>query len=336
MNVRCMLIDLSAFYVEYRTLSGIGWEIHLETLKDAWDHNPDMVSLSTGALTGTGAPGSGGFNWCCWKNNKFQVIPAEGRLGAACRYERIDHLLIKGVAECPLDIVLRDGGFTFLPTTDKHPGAAKLYRNIRRQLDGDFVIMTVGAKEALEDGTFRIGDESLARKLRHKNLRSIAVMATGSIPINSPESFLAVCQEIYQARREKRDNPEQKARHGEQNELASSSLRGASFCDAAIQKSLPLFRNNPAQKAIARYLSLSGAADDGRTFPSLAMDSDEVQPAVESLLGLYWGNDFPLDNPLLYASRLMSAYAGKPLTTSSIEKIALESINIARTIRCGK
>ena len=336
MNVRCMLIDLSALYVEYRTLSGIGWEIHLETLKDAWENSPDMVSLSTGALTGTGAPGSGGFSWCCWKQNKFHVIPAEGRIGAACRYERIDHLLIKGVAECPLDIILRDGGFTFQHTTEKHPGAAKLYQNIRRQLDGDFVIMTVGAKEVLEDGTFRIGGESLARKLQSKNLRSIAVMATGGIPIHSPESFLVVCQEIYRARREKRGNPAQKTRHGEQNELASSSLRGASFCDAAIQKYLPLFRNNPAQKAIARYLSLNGAVDDGRAFPSLAMDSNDVQPAVESMLGLYWGNGFPLDNPLLYASRLMNAYSDKSFTINSLEKIALESINTARTIRCGK
>ena len=298
MNARCALIDLSALSVEIRTLIGIGWDIHLKMLKDTWNQNPDMISLSTGALTGTGAPGSGGFNWCCWKRNMFQVVPVEGRFGAACRYGRIDHLLIKGVADHPLDIIMRDGEFTFLPAMARQSGAVKLYRHIRRQLDGDAAVMTVGMKEILEDGAFRIGDSSLARKLLSKNLRSIAVMATGGIPIHDPESFLAVCQEIYQARKEK--------------------------------------RINPAQKTIARYLSLKDAADDGRAFPPLAMDSDKVQSAVESMLGLYWGSDFPLDNPLLYAARLMNAYADKSFTIRSIEKSALESINTARTIRCGK
>ena len=298
MNMRCALIDLSALSVEILTLSAIGWDIHLKMLKDEWNQNPDMISLSTGALTGTGAPGGGAFCWCCWKRNMFQVIPTEGRFGAVCRYGRIDHLLIKGMAERPLDIIVRDGEFTFLPATASQSGAVELYRHIRRQLDGDAVVMTVGAKEILEDGTFRIGDSSLARKLRSKNLRSIAAIASGGIPIHDPETFLAVCQEIYQARREK--------------------------------------RSNPAQKAIARYLSLSDAADDGRAFSSLAMNNGEVQPAIESMLGLRWGNAFPLDNPLLYATRLMNAYTDEPFTTRSIKKSALESINTARIIRCGK
>ena len=298
MNARCALVDLSALSVEIFTLSGIGWEIHPKNLKDKWNQDPGMISLSTGALSGTGAPGSGAFCWCFCLRNKFQIIPVEGRFGAVCRYGGIDNMLIKGEAKQPISMIVRDGEFAFLPIESRQPGASRLYRNIRRQFDGNVAIMTVGAREILEDGTFRIGDSLLARKLRRKNLLSIAVMATGSIPIHSPESFLAVCQEIYQARRGK--------------------------------------RRDEAQISLSRYLSIKDATDDGRAFPPLAMESDGVQSTVESMLGLYWGNGFPLDNPLLHASRLLNAYSDKPMTISSLEKCALESIIAAQTMRCGK
>ena len=298
MNARCAIVDLSALSVEIRILSGIGWEIHLKNLKDEWRQNPDMVALSTGALSGTGAPGSGGFCWCCCFRNKFHVVPAEGRFGAACRYGGVDHLIFKGAAEHPCDLNIRNGEFTFSTIAAKQSGAVQLCRYIRRRLDGDACIMTAGAREILEDGIFRIGDSSIARKLRNRNLRSIAVTATGSIPINSPESFLAVCHEIYRAQREK--------------------------------------RSNGTQKAFSRYLSISGAADYGRAFPSLVMEGGGVRPAVESMLGLYWGNDFPLDNPLQYAARLFDAYTGKPFSARSLEKAALEAIDAVRTTSCGK
>ncbi|MCL1876127.1 MAG: hypothetical protein FWF87_07735 [Synergistaceae bacterium] len=298
MNARCAIIDLSALSVEMRTLSGIGWEIHLKWLKDLWRQNHGMVALSTGALSGTGAPGSGGFCWCCWSRNRFHVVPAEGRFGAACRYGGIDHLLLKGAAEHPSELIIRNGEFTFSAASAKQYGAAQQYRGIWRRIDGDACVMTVGAREILEDGVFRVGDSSLARKLKKVNLRSISVMAAGGIPIHSPELFLAVCQEIYRARRG--------------------------------------MRRDGAQNTFSRYLSLRNATDDGRAFPPLAMDGAGVRPALESMLGLCWGNDFPLDNPLSYAARLMNAYTGKPFSARSLEKSAIEAVDAARSARCGK
>jgi len=194
--VRYAAVDLTnrtADIKEIQAESFGTWSMHLEEMGFWWEADASTMALTTGVLTGTGAPGTGAFVWSYLKNGKLQNVAAEGRLGAAMRYAGVDVLVLYGKSETPLCLTIDDGE---LALTEQAADYASLLANRKNE---DAVIATVSRKAVTEDKYFAISDGAVAKRLLDKGVAAIVAEATGALQVADAGRLAALCTELYQA-----------------------------------------------------------------------------------------------------------------------------------------
>ena len=304
-NMRCAIIDLTsgqsciAELGEWELASGnFGWGVHAYNEK-CRQRDISFVALSTGILTGTGVPGSGGVAWCNYQSNAKMFYPAESRLGAALRYAGIDHLALTGKAPIgqKADITIRDGKISIsYVRASRTESAAKAYSYVwKRRPTEDSVIAIPAPSGVLEDNWFFVSDKMTSSLLRNMGLRSLTVSNSGGLRIANPEAFCALTAQLWQTRRE-----------------------------------LPVVSD--AEHPV-RYLSVMPgcAAADTSAWPARArLKSGVLEKQMLTALGLYWGQYAETLGGLDMAAKLVSACSGDTVTVDDLRKSAL-ALNRALT-----
>lgn len=178
-----------------------GW-FGFGALRDLGSGGEDFLALSTGLLTGTGAPGSGGMTWCLRRGGVFQCVPAEGRLGAALRYGGIDHLVFQGASGGPymLNITVCNGEITLRRTSNRPFMAFK--DAWRARPEEDSVIAVVGRNCVAEDNFFAVGSQTVAAALRERGVGSLTVSSSGGLSMADDREFLRKSVELWARRRD--------------------------------------------------------------------------------------------------------------------------------------
>jgi hypothetical protein len=297
-HMHCAIIDLAngqssiVDLGEWELSSGnFGWGVHSFNRANR-QRDISFVALSTGILTGTGVPGSGGIAWCNYQNNSSMFYPTEGRLGAALRYAGIDHLAVTG--KCPVgqkaDITIRDGkiSVTYVRAS-RTESAAKAYAQVwKRRPTEDSVIAIPAPSGILEDNWFFISDKMTSSLLRNMGLRSLTVSYTGGLKMADPEKFCALTAQLWQIRRE-----------------------------------LPVVSD--AEHPV-RYLSVMpgcGAADTSAWPARARLKSGVLEKQMLTALGLYWGQYAETLGGLDMAAKLLSACSGDTVTVDDLRQSAL-------------
>ena len=304
-HMHCAIIDLAngqssiVDLGEWDLSSGnFGWGVHSFNRANR-QRDISFVALSTGILTGTGVPGSGGIAWCNYQNNSSMFYPAEGRLGAALRYAGIDHLAITG--KCPAgqkaDITIRDGkiSITYVRAS-RTESAAKAYTQVwKRRPTEDSVIAIPAPSGILEDNWFFISDKMTSSLLRNMGLRSLTVSYSGGLKMAAPEAFCALTAQLWQ-----------------------------------IRRALPIASD--AEHPV-RYLSVMpgcGAADTSAWPARARLKSGVLEKQMLTALGLYWGQHAETLGGLDMAAKLLSACSGDTVTVDDLRQSAL-ALNRALT-----
>lgn len=304
-HMHCAIIDLAngqssiVDLGEWELSSGnFGWGVHSFNRANR-QRDISFVALSTGILTGTGVPGSGGIAWCNYQNNASMFYPAEGRLGAALRYAGIDHVAITG--KCPsgqkADITIRDGKISVsYVRANRTESAAKAYAQVwKRRPTEDSVIAIPAPSGILEDNWFFISDKMTSSLLRNMGLRSLTVSYSGGLKMADPEKFCALAAHLWQIRRE-----------------------------------LPIVSD--AEHPV-RYLSVMpgyGAADSSAWSARARLKSGVLEKQTLTALGLYWGQYAETLGGLDMAAQLLSACSGDTVTVDDLRQSAL-ALNRALT-----
>ena len=171
------------------------WGTYLQELEFWWALDPTLVTLTTGILTGTGAPGTGAMTWNYRKGGKVCSVTAEGRLGAYLRCAGVDSLVFLGKSEEPCCVTV-DGGELKLT----HPKTAypALLANRKEE---DAVLVTVSQSAVVEDKYFTLAGRDVAKQLWSKGVAALSVETTGILPVADPKALIAICTELYQAAR---------------------------------------------------------------------------------------------------------------------------------------
>lgn len=170
------------------------WGLFLQELRFWWQIDPTMVVLTTGILTGTGAPGTGAMTWCyLGSDGTVCTAAAEGRLGAYLRYAGVDAIVFLNKSEHPCSVTVDNGTLELKdPQTDK----LSLLANRKNE---DAVIVTVSPKVVAEDKYFAIAGKDLAICLLDKGVSEILVETTGTLPTADPAAMISTCTELWQA-----------------------------------------------------------------------------------------------------------------------------------------
>lgn len=297
-HMRCAIIDLAngqsciADLGEWELSSGnFGWGVHAYNRANR-QRDISFVALSTGILTGTGIPGSGGITWCNYQNNSSMFYPAEGRLGAALRYAGIDHLAITGV--CPAgqkaDITILDGKISVsYARASRTESAAKAYSTVwKKRPTEDSVIAIPAPNGILEDNWFFISDKMTSSLLRNMGLHSLTVSYSGGLPVADPEKFCALAAQLWQVRRD-----------------------------------LPVMSD--AEHPV-RYLSVmpGHTAADTSAWPARArLKTGVLEKQMLTALGLCWGQHAEAMGGLDMAAKLLSACSGDPVTVDDLRQSAM-------------
>lgn len=170
------------------------WGTYLHELRFWWEIDPTLVVLTTGVLTGTGAPGTGAMTWCyLGKNGTVYTAAAEGRLGAYLRYAGVDAIVFLNRSEQPCCVTVDNGAVELTcPQMDE----LSLLANRKNE---DAVIATVAQNVVLEDKYFAIAGKDVASRLRSKGVEGLLVENTGNLSAADPETVVSLCTELWQA-----------------------------------------------------------------------------------------------------------------------------------------
>ena len=293
MNVmHCAVIDLesgSASVLEAGkwalSVGNLGWNVHPLNRIHPLDDTA-FTAISTGPLTGTGAPGSGGFTWCNFQSSGKMFYPAEGRLGPALRFAGLDHLIFTG--KCPdgvkADVVIHDSRITVTYVRiNRTESAAKAYeRAQKRRPSEDSVIVIPSPSGVLEDDHFFISDKITSSLLRAMGVHSLTVASSGAIPIAEPGEFCALVSRLWSAR------------------------RGLSAADA----------EHPARCLSVHPGIAAGAAP---VWPAAArLKAGDPERQLLAALGLYWEGYAAELGGLETAAQLLSLGCGKDISAAQL------------------
>jgi aldehyde:ferredoxin oxidoreductase len=168
----------------------------------------NVLVFSTSPLTGTLAPSSGRFNISC-KNVATRGMcfaNAGGHFAPEMRYAGIDHVIVSGKSSFPVYLFLHDGvveikpadGIWGLDTWDTEDA-------IRSELgDGAVRVASIGqAGENLVTMACIMVDRARAAGwggcgavMGSKNLKALAARGKGSLEVDRPDDFVALCRKI--------------------------------------------------------------------------------------------------------------------------------------------
>lgn len=167
------------------------WGLLLEELGFWWRLDPSAVALTTGPLTGCGAPGTGAMTWSYLKNGRVQNLTGEGRLGAALRYAGVDALLFYGRSDAPLWLEVEDGK---LSLREGKPSYTTLAAGKPSE---DTVVVTFRPRGAVEDKYFPLSDGALSRRLLEKGISALTVDTAGGLAVADSQRLAALCVDLY-------------------------------------------------------------------------------------------------------------------------------------------
>lgn len=195
-EVRYALVDLGnqTWDVKGICADNFGtWGTYLQELRFWWEIDPTLVVLTTGVLTGTGAPGTGAMTWCyLGKTGTVCTAEAEGRLGAYLRYAGVDAVLFLNRSEKPCCVTVDNGALELT-----HPQMDELSLLANRKNE-DAVIATVAQNAVLEDKYFAIAGKDVASRLQSKGVEGLFVEDTGILPVADPAAVVALSTELWQ------------------------------------------------------------------------------------------------------------------------------------------
>ncbi|HHW61767.1 MAG TPA: hypothetical protein GX404_07670 [Syntrophomonadaceae bacterium] len=223
-TIRCLTVDAAA---QKTTLHEISREdtvdrfgslgVHFTLWHSIWQHalddanNVPVVGISTGPLTGSGAPASGVFSmiWADPHTQKIVIRRSEGMLGSMLRYAGVDHLLIYGRAVEALYLHITDGIVSFI-SAEKHresDNAATYEWIIRHSDERDRVVVSAGpflyaqseAATLLENKAFEIGGFGSGAIFEQMNLKALSVAGRGRVKLADAQEFLNLCIKLYAA-----------------------------------------------------------------------------------------------------------------------------------------
>ncbi|NLB53827.1 MAG: hypothetical protein GX808_12960 [Syntrophomonadaceae bacterium] len=318
-NIRCVLVDLekqktniSEFSLQdIPDLVG-GWSVQYVLWKKQWEKSLKkkdkypMLGLSTGPVTGTGAPASAGFNWCTLGESGLMLQQAEGRLGAELRYAGFDHVLFCGRSSEPVHIRFTDERVDILSAVEYSEKTAEAIYElmISQSLESGRVVVTAEPDGLLEDKYFTIGTSDTASVLAGMNVKAITAFGLGKIRIAEPEDFLNLCIGLYQDYRKNKGNEKNQA--------------GPFGYYLSPWRSVQLNDDNRTDLAEARILNLIDTD----------LGNQQVEDIVFALLGLCWNETFPPSSRLEHAARLLSSIQGKSWSATQLNEMALRIIRI--------
>lgn len=198
-----------------RYIGGLGFnaEILYRELKSGTDPlGPDNILVfSTGPLVGTNVP-------TACRTEASALSPATGLFGTAnsgnywggeLKYSGYDAIVIRGRAENPVYVIIRDGSVEILPAG--HLWGKDSWYTIRAiqsdHGDSEIQVATVGQAgenkvrfASIENGPYDAWARTgLGAVMGSKNLKAIAVRGTGSVGVARPKEFAAALNDTRQA-----------------------------------------------------------------------------------------------------------------------------------------
>ena len=195
-TIRYGLIDLANRTTQRVTLQAARfgtWGMLGEELAFWWQQDREAVALTTGPLTGCGAPGTGAMAWSYLKEGRLHTLATEGRLGAWLRYAGLDALVFCGKTDGPLWLEVSAQGQALRSGKPSYAALAA------QKPTEEAVVATVRPRGILEDGLFALSDRSLARRLLDKGLTALVVDAgeEGGLAVADSARLARLCVELY-------------------------------------------------------------------------------------------------------------------------------------------
>ncbi|HZK44334.1 MAG TPA: aldehyde ferredoxin oxidoreductase N-terminal domain-containing protein [Syntrophomonadaceae bacterium] len=191
------------------------YELVLDKYKDMFvkaisepSKNP-IISISTGPLTGTGAPGSATYfiNFVSPVNGKIISRICEGPIGPYLRYAGIDHLVLYGKAKKPVTLSINNEGINIISAKEiQDLDAVETIETLHRQLGEDNIIASSGAiKKAARsrfasvvyDYHYEVEAIGLGRVFFDLGIKALAINGQGGVALAQPEEFLQELIDIY-------------------------------------------------------------------------------------------------------------------------------------------
>lgn len=251
-----------------------------------------LFALFTGPLTGTGAPGSGGYGFLWRDQAGFSGTFCEGRIGAMLRHAGISHLVVHGRAKKPLYLDIDDTGVT-VRDSDKLAALPLVEQtaHIARGNDSDDVAVLVRTTlenddaTLMEDCVFPQSAPGLTTLWDDMNVTALSASGSGGITLAKPDKFLAECMALYQHK-------------------------------AIVDPAAP-FRQY-GTPVMGRYLS-----------PWPGKPSDQAEEAMllpARVLGLAWNKTMPFSGPMAHAVKLLTHATGTKFSAKSVTEHATKLI----------
>jgi aldehyde:ferredoxin oxidoreductase len=179
----------------------------------AWDEIPagvdafaaeNCVIITTGPLTGTLSPTSGrtvmsGVSPRTYPKPWYTHSTLGGWFGPQLKYAGFDAIVIRGAADAPIYLEIRDGKVRLADAQDLWGlGARQTQLNLKERLGERAEVLTIGpAGESLvRFATVQHSEENAAGHSGFgavwgsKNLKAIAVRGTGGVPVADPDALL--------------------------------------------------------------------------------------------------------------------------------------------------
>jgi len=182
--------------------AGVGANIlYRETPQGIDSYHPEnRLIFSTGPLTGTSAPGTGGYSLTCKGPlvNGFSVSSqAQGHFGARLRFAGYDHIIVQGASDKWCYLVVRDGKAEIrdaghLVGKDAFDTEAQLKAELQMPRASVATIGPSGENQidiaAIQsDRGHFVGNGGAGAVMGAKKLKAIAVSGTAKVPVKEPD-----------------------------------------------------------------------------------------------------------------------------------------------------
>lgn len=194
-NMRCAVVNLTHRSVTVQEIKAKAYGTYATFVNgaDAWlKEDANVVILSTGVLTGTGAPGTGMMSWSSMEGENVRTIFAEGRLGPYLKYAGIDALVLTGRSETPVVVRVDAGNVVILDAIlDRHE-LKDVY------LTDDTVLAVPEVEGVLEEDGYYIADNRISKNLKERGVAAIVVIGIGSLTVSDSALLKDTIIQMYQ------------------------------------------------------------------------------------------------------------------------------------------
>lgn len=358
-------INLSKEEVEIKKISPTSdfssldsFEVVLQEYGDMWKTSPNpFLAISTGPLTGTGAPGTATYYVSCVTPfaDKLTVNLCEGEIGPNLRYAGINHLALHGKATKPLIVIINEEGIE-LKTIPKieNMDIVETTNFLRQQLGEDIVIACIGSTDKASspfasvvcDYYSEIKTPGLGRLFFELGLKALVVSGKNGVSFNSPDNFLEEIIAIYQHCVDtKRPNtkmgalvrstylsPWNKNTYTELP-LETGYLANVKYLSSPIMHQA--LRHGISQEFLNEFI-LSAELEAVEDLELVLKSMENWKPVIPETLaisaiqatGLFWDNYFPFPDAIDYAAKLLKYYSGKEWNSFRLEEAGRRIENI--------